>query len=103
MRFRARVDRNQKELVRVIRDMGASVESLAPMGNGIPDLLVGLGDKIILIEVKSEKGRLNQAQVDWRDKWRGPEPYVIRSVDDAVMLINHLRMHEGLPVFMRIH
>ena len=104
MRFRARVDRNQKELVRAIRDMGASAESLARLGDGFPDLLVGISDQVmVLAEIKSEKGKLTPTQVKWRDRWRGPAPYIVRSIDDAVVLVNNLRDYAGLPYFVRVH
>ena len=37
----ARVDQNHVEIVKALRDHGAFVVSLATVGKGVPDLLVG--------------------------------------------------------------
>lgn len=41
MKLRGRVDANQPEIVRALRDIGASVVSLANVGQGCGDILVG--------------------------------------------------------------
>ena len=41
MRQAAKVDDNQAAIVEALRSLGASVESLAAVGKGVPDLLVG--------------------------------------------------------------
>ena len=41
MRRAARIDRNQPEIVKALRQVGAHVTSLAAVGDGVPDLLVG--------------------------------------------------------------
>lgn len=104
MRRRARLDANHEEIVKVIREMGASVESLARLGDGFPDLLVGISDRVmILVEIKSERGGLTPKQAEWCDRWKGPEPCIVRSVDDAVTLISNLRAYAGLPYIVRAH
>lgn len=42
MRRAARTDANQTAIVEALRKCGASVQSLAAVGKGVPDLLVGL-------------------------------------------------------------
>lgn len=52
MRICGRIDGNQAQIVRALRQVGATVLSLADMGDGCPDLLVGFRGFNILLEVK---------------------------------------------------
>lgn len=52
----ARVDDNQTEIVRASRDVGVSAQSLAAIGKGCPDLLLGV-DGLTLV------GRFNPEEV----------------------------------------
>lgn len=67
MRKRAKVDATHGEIVQTFRQCGWAVLSLAPLGNGAPDLLV-YGYKhgshyLYLVEVKAGKGKLRHEQV----------------------------------------
>ena len=48
----ARIDANQPEIVKALRDVGAFVQSLATIGKGCPDLLVAFRGKWHVLEVK---------------------------------------------------
>lgn len=48
----ARVDANQASVVKALRKCGARVVSLAAIGNGCPDLLVGFRSEWHVLEVK---------------------------------------------------
>ena len=78
-----RVDRNQAEIVPALRRAGASVHTLHAVGEGVPDLLVGVRGVNYLIEVKARRGRLTFAQVEWHSAWRG-QVAVCRTVEDAL-------------------
>ncbi len=52
MRRDAKIDDNQKSIVRTLRKAGASVLSLAAVGDGCPDLLVHRAGTLYLLEVK---------------------------------------------------
>jgi hypothetical protein len=83
-----RVDQNHAEIVRALRQVpGVTVHSLHEMGNGCPDLLVGYRGLTVLVEVKTEKGKLNTMQEDWHRRWTGSPVIIIRSVDDVETLI----------------
>lgn len=95
MRRAAKVDANQAEIVAGLRKVGCSVESLAAVGKGVPDLLVGYGSKNYLLEVKDgskppSARKLTDAQVEWHKVWRG-SVYTINSTQEAldVMGIGH--------------
>ena len=76
-----RRDKNEREIIDALRGAGASVQQLHAMG--VPDLLVGYRGVNILLEVKSDKGKLNGQQVDWHAKWQGAVS-VVRSPEEAL-------------------
>ncbi len=87
-----RVDRNQPEIVKALRQAGASVQSLAKVGDGCPDMLVGRGGVTYLIEVKDgeapkSKQRLTDDQTTWLDGWRGDTLHIARSIAEALAII----------------
>ena len=82
MRRRARVDANQAEIVEALRALGVSVQSLASVGDGCPDLLCGYRGRNILLEVKAPKGDTTSDQWTWGARWRG-QMAIVRSVEDA--------------------
>jgi hypothetical protein len=84
MKKYGRVDGNQARIVEELRANGYTVQSLAPLGNGVPDLLVGCGnDKNLLFEVKTEKGKLTPDQIEWARKWNNPV-YLVNSPLEAL-------------------
>jgi hypothetical protein len=66
--------------------IGCSVQKLDD-GDGVPDLLVGLGGVNYLLEVKSGNGRLTEDQETWHDSWGG-QVAIVRSLDDALKVLN---------------
>jgi hypothetical protein len=89
MRRAPKLDRTQPEIVAALRSVGASVQSLAAVGGGVPDLLVGWRGDMWLIECKDgalpPSGRaLTPAQIEWHAAWRGRPVWVISSADQAV-------------------
>ena len=72
MRRAARVDDNHAEIVAALRAAGATVQSLAAVGGGVPDLLIGWKGSNLLMEVKrTNKWDLTAAQAMWHFGWRG--------------------------------
>lgn len=83
-----RIDDNQKAIVAAYRALGASVQSLASVGRGTPDLLVGFRGKDFLIEVKNSAQppsarRLTDDEAKWHRSWRGSVVRIVESVDDV--------------------
>lgn len=96
-----RTDSNHTQIVGVFRKMGCSVRSLAGVGKGVPDLIVGLyssflGAKInLLVEVKDgskvrSKKKLTEAEAEFFESWRG-QVCIVESVEDAINLISKYR------------
>lgn len=91
MRRAAKVDANQQDIVRALRDIGATVESLAPLGKGVPDLLVGYRGENLVLEVKDgskppSAQKLTPDELRWHQNWRG-DVYVVSSVEDALSVL----------------
>ena len=91
MRKRAKIDSNQTAIVEALRKRGWLVLSLAPMGGGVPDLLIAKPYRYghpdfqpVLIEVKTPKGKLTPDQDAFIEQ--GWPVTVIRSVDEALAL-----------------
>lgn len=85
-RFAASKDANHGEIVKALIRVGASVEDLSAVGGGVPDLLVGFRGRCYLLEIKTERGRLNKIQSDWHRLWNG-HVAVVRSVDEALAVL----------------
>jgi hypothetical protein len=88
VRYAARADRNQPEIVAALRAVGVSVQPLHTIGRGIPDLLCSFGSRTFLIEIKDptkpkSDRQLTDAQKKWHAEWPG-EIYVVETVDEAL-------------------
>ena len=88
MRRFGKVDRNHTEIVKAARKLGCQVLSLAPLGRGCPDLLLYAPRtrRLLLVEVKVPKGKVNALQADFAALW---PVSVVRTVDDLMLLLSH--------------
>lgn len=91
MRLKARVDDNQDQIVAALRKIGCSVVSLAAVGKGCPDLLVGLAAKNFLLEVKDgskspSRRQLTEDQKTFHRAWNG-QVRVVETVEEAIKLV----------------
>lgn len=89
MRRAAKVDANQDQVVTALRAAGATVQSLASTGVGVPDLLVGFRNATYLLEIKDGKKppsarELTPDQIEWHMNWRGGPCTVINSPEEAL-------------------
>ncbi len=84
MRYAARVDQNQDQIISVLRAAGAYVWII-----GLPvDLLVGYKGKTILVEVKNgSKKRLTKLQADFFENWSGSTLVRIDSPESALRML----------------
>lgn len=102
MRRAAKVDTNQGDIVRALRRAGASVQSLASVGKGVPDLLVGIRGEVYLLEVKQPKGELTPDQRLWHCAWRGRPVTVVYTPVDALetigIRIGNLGTHRAFDI-----
>lgn len=91
MRYAAATDANQAEIVKVLRAVGCSVQILATVGKGCPDLLVGFRGRNLCLEVKDgslppSHRELTPHQRAWHASWAG-QVAIVTSVDEALAAI----------------
>ena len=83
MRRAAKVDKNQREIIAALKQIGCTVHVL-----GQPvDLIAGRGARNWLIECKSRTGKKTPGQVEFFANWKG-QVRIVRSAQEAVDLIN---------------
>lgn len=87
-----RVDANQKEIVKTLRSLGATVLILSDVGSGCPDICVGYRGRNFLVEIKDgskppSKQALTADEVKFHQGWKG-HVCIINSIDTALRLLN---------------
>ena len=86
---RGKPDANQREIQRALEQRGACVVSLAGVGDGCPDLVVGFGNRNYLLECKNPDGRglkLTAAQENFHAEWRG-QLAIVSDVAGAIAVV----------------
>lgn len=96
MRRAAKTDANQTQVVEALRAAGATVQSLAAVGQGVPDLLVGFQGKTLLMEVKDgrkppSQRQLTEDQLKWHGAWRGGPVAIVDGPDAALRMLGVLK------------
>lgn len=92
MRRAAKKDDNHANVVDALRQIpGCTVQDLAAVGNGCPDLLVGFRGRNLCLEIKDgskppSHRRLTPEQVVWHHEWRG-QVVVVEDVEQAVRVV----------------
>jgi len=96
MRLRGKVDQNQGAIVKALRQVGATVQSLASVGGGCPDLLVSRAGDVFLLEVKDpnnpdkRRHKLTPDEMEWHRKWQGHVTTVF-TVEEALGAIGAMK------------
>lgn len=86
----ARVDKNQPDLVKQLRDLGAEVQHLHQLGGGAADLLVAYRGRWHVAEVKNpdqppSKRKLTPDEREWHDHFNPFAPvFIWETIEDAV-------------------
>ncbi len=91
MRKAAKIDANQKQIVEALRQAGCTVQSLATVGKGCPDLIVGRDGRNFLVEVKDgakvpSARKLTDDEKRWHENWSG-QVCIVENVDEALRLV----------------
>ena len=91
MRTRARIDGNHADIVKALRGIGASVQSLAQVGKGCPDIVVGRRGVNLLLEIKDGSRKpseqsLTPDELQWHVLWNG-KCAVVKSAEEAVKYV----------------
>lgn len=85
----AKIDANQTQVVSALKAAGATVQSLARIGNGCPDLLAAKDGRMWLFEVKHGKGKTNDLQKRWHIEWNAPV-HVVYGPEEALKVLGVL-------------
>ncbi len=96
-RYAARKDQSQKAIVRTLEALGCSVRILPSINDSLPDLLVGLMDRLtFVVEVKNPDTAddLTSAQEQFWALWHGNPKIVLTSRDDALAFVEMARAQE---------
>ena len=91
MRAIAKIDANQPEIAEAFRQLHCKVQHLHMVGIGCPDLLVGINGFNVLVEVKTDTGKLTNDQKDFIAAWTGDDVNIVRTREDAIEIVNHYR------------
>lgn len=92
MKKYGRTDANQQEIVALLRQIpGVTCTSLAAVGDGVPDILLGYKGRNWLFEIKDgnkppSKRRLTEAQKKFHAEWRG-QIDVAKTFDEILEVI----------------
>lgn len=95
MSYIKKVDKNQKDVVKALRDYGAQVILLHTVGSGIPDLMVCYADQTILMEVKDGPDKkLTPQQITLFANWKGGPLHRVNSVQEAIEVLKSYELEE---------
>ena len=93
VRRAARKDANQDELVEVARLYDCSVAYTFRLGDGFPDLVLGIDRMFnLLVEAKRPGGHLTPDEARFRDGWRGQYDAVYTPEQLAVLVQKYRRL-----------
>jgi hypothetical protein len=86
------MDGNQPAIVAALRQSGCSVQSLASVGGGCPDLLVARAGRLWLMEIKDpsqdlNKQRLTPAQILWHFDWKS-RVHIVKTPGAALAVVD---------------
>ena len=98
MKYGARIDANQPEIVAALRKAGCTIQHLHAVGKGCPDLLCAFQGATFLIEVKDGAKRpsaqaLTPDQVAWHAGWDA-QVHIVNSVAGALAVVETYRLKE---------
>ena len=94
MAFAKKVDVIQKDVVKTLRSMGATVIDLSAVGKGMTDLLVGFDGQTILLEVKSGTDKkFTPQQIKFFATWTGGMLARVNSVQEAEDLLQSIKQN----------
>ncbi len=94
MRRAPRKDANHGDVVKALEMVGCKVQDLAAVGEGCPDLLIGIPTvrALAFVEIKDgdkspSRRALTPDQVEWHQEWDGYPVHIVESVSDALAIV----------------
>jgi hypothetical protein len=91
----AKIDGNQGDIVAALEAAGASVQSLAAVGAGCPDILIGYRGVNYAVEIKDptqapSDRRLTPMQKKWHAEWQG-KAHLVETVEQALLIVGAVK------------
>jgi hypothetical protein len=95
-----RVDGNHTDIMTTFRALGCSVQSIASVGKGCPDLMVGRDGWTVPVEVKDgdkppSARKLTPDEEIWRANWKGSYA-LIESPEQAHQMVADMTLKTAL-------
>ena len=94
MRRAPRKDANHGDVVKALEMVGCKVQDLAAVGDGCPDLLIGIPTvrALAFVEIKDgdkspSRRALTPDQVEWHQEWNGYPVHIVDSVSEALAIV----------------
>lgn len=84
-------DANHNQVVQWYRELGCSVAETHDACLGVPDLYIGCCGLTDPVEVKTEDGDLRPSQRNFIASWRGSPVWIIRTQNEVIEHVNHMR------------
>lgn len=101
MRRNPRKDANHSAVVKALEMVGCNVQDLAAVGDGCPDLLIGIPTvrALAFVEIKDgdkspSRRALTPDQVEWHQEWNGYPVHIVESVSDALAIVAAIKRGE---------
>lgn len=101
MRRNPRKDANHSAVVKALEMVGCNVQDLAAVGEGCPDLLIGIPTvrALAFVEIKDgdkapSERRLTEPQQRWHARWHGYPVHIIESVSEALAIVAAIKRGE---------
>jgi hypothetical protein len=82
-RVKVKIDGNQHDIVDALFAVGCTVQTLALVGAGCPDLLAARRGQMWLFEVKQPGEKPNELQRKWHETWDAPV-HVVHTAEEAI-------------------
>lgn len=83
-------DANHAEIASAFEQLGCTVADTSALGDDFPDIVVGTAGRNLLVEIKTDAGKLSHGQDGFRERWRGQYD-VVRNCGDVVLLVQAVR------------
>ena len=94
-RYGKRKDKNQNELVSVLRSMGVEVIDLSQVGDDLPDTLLLCAGELDFAEIKNPDNWYGKKGLSDNQKrfaiTHGVDVYVLRTIDDCKHFVSRIR------------
>lgn len=90
-----RVDKPQRAITETLRDLGCLVAITSDLGHGFTDLVVAIGKKLLLVEIKDgsqppSRRKLTPDEAKFHSTWKD-HVVILESIGDAIDLVNRIR------------